>query len=143
MHADGVGFRNLTGGIRRVGRGTVEVEFCRSRGIVAVEGDVAVAAADIQSLLESERINLIADPDGALSLPYIEYSDLAAGGEMRGAKGCDGLQEKVLTDGHGPSDNHPVVHRVDHIHLVADKQRLDEEVMAQPCGVVSLCVNGV
>ena len=139
---DGILLRNLAAGIFFVSRRRVEIELGRLRSIVAGEGHVAVAAADIEGLLEVEVELLVADAyrSGAT---HVKDAHLATCGEERGAQRVDGLQGEHLADGHGTAHHHTVVHRVDHVHLVLCKDALDEEVAAYSLCVITLGILGM
>jgi hypothetical protein len=61
-------------------------------------------------------------------------------GERGGFQRRDGLQLQFFVHGHGPSDDHSVVHGVDEVDFIGCKKSIDEKLLAQSCGVVSLCI---
>ncbi len=135
----GILLRDLLAGILSVGCGRVEVEFGWLVRIFRAEHHVAVATADVKCLLEVELELLVAHLHGAGSTD-IEDANLAAGGEERCLQRVDSLEFQSLVYGHGTADDHAVVHRIDHVHLIFGKHSLNEKVAADALGVITFCV---
>ena len=134
---------NLLAGIGGMGGGGVEVELGGVLAVLGGEHHVTVAASDIESLLEAERIGLVAHLHDAFTLSHVEDTHLTSGCEEVGLQGVDGFEFEFLVDRHGTSHHHTVIHGVHHVHLVGSKHLLDQEVAAYAGCVITLGILGV
>ena len=138
----GVGLRDLLVGVVAVCGQRVEIEFRGVPGVLAREGHLAVARTEVEGLLVAEF------EFGVAGLHHAGASDVvdahfAAGQEEGGLQRVDGFETERLGNGHGTSDDHAVVHRVDHIDLVGREYLFDQEVAAQTCRVVAFRILGM
>ena len=125
-------FRSRVGGMRR---GRVEVEFRGSRFVVAAEDHLLVAAADVEGLLETDRVGLSFDGDGS-SAPDVDDSHLAARGKVVGRQDVHRLEPERRVHRHRAAHDQAVVHRIGEVDLIGNHQPLDEELLAQACRIV-------
>ena len=138
----GVGFRDLLVGVVAVGRRGVEIEFRGILGVLALEGHLAVARTEVEGLLVAEFEHRVAGLHHAGASDVVD-AHFAAREEERSLQRVDGFEAERLGDGHRAADDHPVVHRVDHVDLVGREYLLDQEIAAQARRVVTFRILGV
>ena len=120
----------------------VEVEQCGMRCIQALKTHLTVTATEIEGLLVVELEGVVTGNDATFAA-YVEDTYLTAGKEERSLERIDGFKQQALAGRHSATDNHAVVHGVNHVYLVGCKHALDEEIMAKTGCVVRLGIHRV
>ena len=138
----GVGFGDLLVGVVAVCGQRVEIEFGGIPGVLAREGHLAVARTEVEGLLVAEFEHGVAGLHHAGASDVVD-AHFAAREEERSLQRVDGFEAERLGDRHGASDDHAVVHRVDHVDLVGREYLFDQEIAAQTRRVVAFRILGM
>ena len=135
MHHDSIFLADLLNSRLAVRGGRAEIEMSRLGGIVALECDMAVAAAYIQSLLIFEMILFFAH-DHSTRTSDIDNAEFTALGEVIGAKDFRSAQKKIFLHRNGTSGDDAVEHGVDHVDLIGHHYILHEIFLADALSVI-------
>src|SRR5574344_567754 len=109
---------------------TIEIEFCRFCSILTLEKDITITTANIKGLLKSEHVNFIIHCHQAFTFADIKDSYLTTSRKISSLKRVDSFQFQSFLNRLDSTDNHTIIHRINHIYFIGSKKFLYQEIMA-------------
>ena len=117
----------------------VKIEFSRILGILAFKCHFTVTGTQIKSLLKIEFEDSIPSFYNTWSA-HIDDPHFTTSQKERSFQRIDCFQNQYLASRHSATDDHTVVHRIDHIHFIRSKHLFYQEVTTDTFRIILLCI---